>query len=140
MTAINPNIPLEVLQQFLIESQPQALGYAPDSINAPYVGPTGDTTNVTNIQQAAPAQSVVNRCTMVSLQFTDNYSGNSNPNRSYLLIQNNGAGTMSIVLAGVAVAGAGIQIVAGGYWEPLVVPVNTFYILGTGVVVEGTTI
>ena len=145
MVDLNKNIPLEVLQQYFIESQPQTLGYAPNSINE-ILQPSGDVSNQsiynTDIQNApsAPAQNVANRCTMVSTQFAGSYSGNSNPNRSYLLIQNNGGSTMYIVVAGVATSGAGLQIAVGGYWEPLVVPTNTFSILGSGIVLEGTSL
>lgn len=49
----------------------------------------------------------------------------ANSRRAYLLIQNQGAVTVTVTIGGAQAASEGIQIVAGGSWEPIVVPLDS---------------
>lgn len=63
-----------------------------------------------------------------------------NAARVYLIIQNKSAGTMYVSIGGVAGNGKGIEIAAGGYYEPYLAPHSTVSIYGAsgldGVIVE----
>ena len=48
--------------------------------------------------------------------------------RKYLLIQNQGTDIVIINLASAQSGGNGIQIPAGGFWEPLVCPYDSIFI------------
>lgn len=66
----------------------------------------------------------------------------ANLSRIYLLIQNNSAGTMYLVFNNSANRFNGVQIPAGGNYEPYIAPYSGIYILGSvanlaGVAIEG---
>ena len=56
-----------------------------------------------------------------------------NKKRSYLFIENNGAGTAYLNPDSAPASGAGIPIPSGYAYEPLVVPINSLYMVsGSG--------
>lgn len=66
----------------------------------------------------------------------------ANVNRKYLLIQNRGSASIYVKAASAHSGTEGIEIVAGGAWEPVQTPVDGFYLKSASgtqlaVVVEG---
>jgi len=51
------------------------------------------------------------------------------PHRRYLLVQNNSGVVLLIGVGGLPVAGQCLQLASGVYWEPLVTPTDSIYIL-----------
>ncbi len=49
--------------------------------------------------------------------------------RRYLLVQNNSGVTLLIGLGAAPVAGQCLTLASGGYWEPLVTPTDSIYVL-----------
>lgn len=64
----------------------------------------------------------------------------ANLSRVYLLIQNNSAGTMYVVFNNNANIVAGIQIPAGGNYEPYIAPYSGIYIIGSAVTLAGVAV
>lgn len=128
-------IPSAFKRQFFLEQQPQALGVLQGyNIAAPQAAAS---VSQSFIQQTT--QKIVNVSQMASSTLDGIRNFPNNPNRNYLLVQNTGGTIMYVVLSGTqGVSGtSGLQILPGGYWEPLAVPVNSFAVNGTGVIIEG---
>jgi len=70
----------------------------------------------------------------VSVGVTSTLLAAGNTSRNYLLIQNKSTVTIYVSIGGAAVLNTGVQIVAGGYWEPLIPPNAAVY----GITAAGT--
>lgn len=132
----NPQIPASVLRENALRKAPKTIGqmqsYASDASMPTAPGEAAATGGMSN------AQAVYQNAVFVETLFNGNLYLGANPKRTYLLIQNQGAGTLFFSTTATGTLTSGGQVAVGGSYEPNVPPVNQISITGTGYVIEGS--
>jgi len=133
------NVPPFVQRQYWLEHQRQTPGRGGAGTLLPFKAGSS-VEPAAPVSEHLPVQQTTSQCRMVTTNFIGRFSGAYNPRRAYLLIQNTGATPMHVIMAGTqglgGTDGLVLQAVVG-FWEPAVVPVDNYTIIGSGVVLEG---
>ena len=131
------DIPANILRQHFLSQQRQHIISSRASVSQSQVDPSA--VNQTGVDVSQNIQRVMSNCLFATMNYTGSFYLPYNPKRVYLLIQNQGVAILYLAFTGLNGSfTTGMQIAAGGYYEPFVSPINSVGGSGSsGFVAEG---